>query len=46
MKKANKGNDLRLTAGEECIPQLRANVKSGSGASMQNFFCSSGTFIF
>jgi len=38
--------ESELTAGEEYIPQLRANVKSGSGASMQNFFCSSGTFIF
>jgi len=44
--KETKGKCSELTPGEEYIPQLRANVKSGSGAAMQNFFCSSGTLIF
>lgn len=34
------------TAGEEYMPQLRANAARGSGFIMENFFCSSDTFNF
>jgi hypothetical protein len=34
------------TAGEEYMPELRANTTKGSGFTMENFFCSSDTFNF